>query len=260
MAFWNAEGVTLRRRGVHTREFRVDRYGAPRYPELVLATTRRTLDERRDLVRNTLDALRDGTREALAHPPTAVSEVAKASGEQEPVVAAQFDALKAGVPAAARLNRTALRAWARFDVRFGILQRPPDLERAFASPKGAAPRRAPPPRAPCASAAPRGPRPPPRPAGARPPPRGSRRRASAARRYAPRQPLLGVGGQVHHLHVGRVVRRHDLVAGRARAPRAASSRTAGRDTAALRAPRRAATAPGGGRTPGAPTRAGPTSG
>ena len=37
-AFWNAEGVTLRRMGVPTREFRVDRYGAPRYPELILST------------------------------------------------------------------------------------------------------------------------------------------------------------------------------------------------------------------------------
>src|SRR5829696_7952381 len=35
VAFWNAEGVALRRRGVETREFRVDDYGAPRYPELV---------------------------------------------------------------------------------------------------------------------------------------------------------------------------------------------------------------------------------
>ena len=31
-AFWNAEGVALRRQGVPTREFRVDDYGAPRYP------------------------------------------------------------------------------------------------------------------------------------------------------------------------------------------------------------------------------------
>src|SRR5918999_132932 len=30
-AFWNAEGVVLRERGLHTREFRVDEFGAPRY-------------------------------------------------------------------------------------------------------------------------------------------------------------------------------------------------------------------------------------
>jgi NitT/TauT family transport system substrate-binding protein/putative hydroxymethylpyrimidine transport system substrate-binding protein len=39
-SFWNAEGVQLRDLGVPTREFRVDRFGAPRYPELVLVTSR----------------------------------------------------------------------------------------------------------------------------------------------------------------------------------------------------------------------------
>ncbi len=37
VAFWNAEGVALRAARRATREFRVDDYGAPRYPELVLA-------------------------------------------------------------------------------------------------------------------------------------------------------------------------------------------------------------------------------
>lgn len=35
-AFWNVEGVALRERRPDTREFRVDDYGAPAYPELVL--------------------------------------------------------------------------------------------------------------------------------------------------------------------------------------------------------------------------------
>ena len=37
--FWNAEGVELQQRGIPIREFRVDDFGAPRYPELVVATT-----------------------------------------------------------------------------------------------------------------------------------------------------------------------------------------------------------------------------
>ena len=40
-AFWNAEGVALRGLGVPTREFRVDDFGAPDYPELILTSTRR---------------------------------------------------------------------------------------------------------------------------------------------------------------------------------------------------------------------------
>jgi putative hydroxymethylpyrimidine transport system substrate-binding protein len=35
-AFWNAEGVQLQQMGVPIREFRVDEFGAPRYPELVI--------------------------------------------------------------------------------------------------------------------------------------------------------------------------------------------------------------------------------
>jgi putative hydroxymethylpyrimidine transport system substrate-binding protein len=37
--FWNAEGVELQQQGVPIREFRVDQFGAPRYPELVAATS-----------------------------------------------------------------------------------------------------------------------------------------------------------------------------------------------------------------------------
>ncbi len=47
-AFWNAEGVALRQRGLGVEEFRVDDFGAPRYPEVVLVTARKTLDERRE--------------------------------------------------------------------------------------------------------------------------------------------------------------------------------------------------------------------
>jgi putative hydroxymethylpyrimidine transport system substrate-binding protein len=35
-AFWNAEGVQLQHMGIPIREFRVDEFGAPRYPELLL--------------------------------------------------------------------------------------------------------------------------------------------------------------------------------------------------------------------------------
>ena len=35
-AFWNAEGVELQQRGIPIREFRVDQFGAPRYPELLV--------------------------------------------------------------------------------------------------------------------------------------------------------------------------------------------------------------------------------
>src|SRR5262249_38665041 len=44
-AFWNDEGVTLQRRHHGFHVFRVDRYGAPSYPELVVCATRASLNE-----------------------------------------------------------------------------------------------------------------------------------------------------------------------------------------------------------------------
>jgi putative hydroxymethylpyrimidine transport system substrate-binding protein len=48
-AFWNAEGVQLQQMGIPIREFRVDQFGAPRYPELVVATSEARIE--RDLCR-----------------------------------------------------------------------------------------------------------------------------------------------------------------------------------------------------------------
>jgi len=132
VTFWNAEGVTLRRRGVRTREFRVDDFGAPRYPELVLATKRETLRRDPELVRDTIRALAAGTRQALSDRRGAAREIARESGSDEPLVRAQLDAVAPALAPPLRLSRPALAGWARFDARFGILQAVPEVERAFA--------------------------------------------------------------------------------------------------------------------------------
>lgn len=131
VAFWNAEGVALRQRGVRTREFRVDDYGAPRYPELVLVVERETLRERGELVDDMLAALADGTRAALRDREAAIEELMRASGADEPLVRAQFEAVVTALRPTLRLDRGALEGWARFDERFGILSMAPDVERAF---------------------------------------------------------------------------------------------------------------------------------
>src|SRR5215217_3331881 len=64
-AFWNAEGVALKRRGREVAEFRVDDYGAPPYPEVVLVTSRRTLDRERDRLHRTLKAIAAGMQAKL---------------------------------------------------------------------------------------------------------------------------------------------------------------------------------------------------
>ncbi|MBA2794035.1 MAG: ABC transporter substrate-binding protein [Thermoleophilaceae bacterium] len=132
VTFWNAEGVALRERGVRTREFRVDDFGAPRYPELVLATTSKTLKDEPGIVRDTVAALKEGTREALADLPATAKRVAQASDGEAGLVRAQLDAVAPALQPALELNRGALERWARFDERFGILQSPPEVEEAFA--------------------------------------------------------------------------------------------------------------------------------
>jgi putative hydroxymethylpyrimidine transport system substrate-binding protein len=134
VSFWNAEGVALRQRGVATREFRVDEFGAPRYPELVLAVERATLDQEPELVDDVLAALAAGTRAALADRSAAVEDIVRASGADEPLVRAQFDAVAPALRPPMVLDRRALEEWARFDARFGILEAPPDVNRAFAFP------------------------------------------------------------------------------------------------------------------------------
>jgi NitT/TauT family transport system substrate-binding protein/putative hydroxymethylpyrimidine transport system substrate-binding protein len=131
VSFWNAEGVALRRRGVKTREFRVDDYGAPSYPELVLVVRRETLRERAALVDTMLGAIEDGTLEALDDRDTTVRKLVDASGADEPLIRAQLAAVSPALLPPVSLDRQALEEWAGFDSEFGILRTAPDVERAF---------------------------------------------------------------------------------------------------------------------------------
>jgi NitT/TauT family transport system substrate-binding protein/putative hydroxymethylpyrimidine transport system substrate-binding protein len=131
VAFWNAEGVALRQRGVKTREFRVDDYGAPRYPELVLAVRGATWRERHDEVETTLGCLRHDTIAALRDRRATIDALVKASGADEDLMRAELDAVGPALVPPIRLDRHALEQWARFDTSFGILKQPPDVDEAF---------------------------------------------------------------------------------------------------------------------------------
>jgi ABC-type nitrate/sulfonate/bicarbonate transport system substrate-binding protein len=135
-AFWNVEGVALQRRRPGFRSFRVDDYGAPAYPELVLCVTRQTLDERRNVVRAAIRALQRGYREAQIDPESAAqSMLQEVRGLDSDELAAQLDAVAPAWTAGARtfgeLQPEVLRRWAAWDLRFGILERPLDVSRAF---------------------------------------------------------------------------------------------------------------------------------
>jgi NitT/TauT family transport system substrate-binding protein/putative hydroxymethylpyrimidine transport system substrate-binding protein len=131
VSFWNAEGVALRQRGVKTREFRVDDYGAPRYPELVLAVERTTLEEHEALVDEMLGAIAEGTDTALRDREGTIDKLVRASGADEGLIRAQLTAVAPALQPAVELDRAALEAWARFEARFGILEEAPDVEQAF---------------------------------------------------------------------------------------------------------------------------------
>jgi len=132
-AFWNAEGVALRRRGVRIREFRVEDYGAPAYPEVVLVTARRTLQRKRALIDGVVAAIGDGVRSVLARPEPAARQIAAAAGQADlGLIRAQLRALRPAIVPPMRLNRTVLDRWAAFDARFGIVKSRVDVGRAFA--------------------------------------------------------------------------------------------------------------------------------
>jgi ABC-type nitrate/sulfonate/bicarbonate transport system substrate-binding protein len=124
-AFWNAEGVALKRRGVETREFRVDDYGAPRYPELVLVTTPETAAE--PITEEMNAAQTKGYEGLIADPDGALDDLLEVNPELDPAEQeAQLDALLAanafsppGVIDLARLGE-----WADWDLERGLLTEP----------------------------------------------------------------------------------------------------------------------------------------
>jgi ABC-type nitrate/sulfonate/bicarbonate transport system substrate-binding protein len=135
-AFWNAEGVALREQRPDIQEFRVDDFGAPSYPELVLAVTRETLEDDAPEIRATIRALQRGYGEVQRDPESAVAAMRAAEPRlDEATLAAQLDAVDeaftAGSRGFGRLRRDVLEAWARWDVEFGILKERPDVDRAF---------------------------------------------------------------------------------------------------------------------------------
>jgi NitT/TauT family transport system substrate-binding protein/putative hydroxymethylpyrimidine transport system substrate-binding protein len=133
-AFWNAEGVTLKREGVRTRTFRVDEYGAPRYPELVLVTTSTTLADDPVLARAVVNATTRGYRLAARDPAGTLGDLLAANpdldrADQE----AQLRALEGAgaLGGDGRFDPRVLRAWARWDAEHGIVKQPPDVHQAF---------------------------------------------------------------------------------------------------------------------------------
>ena len=98
-AFWNDEGQAIqsKRPGFHI--FRVENYGAPAYPELVLTATRRTVQRDPGLTRDVVAALREGYQFTQQHPSDSANDLERLNPALDPkLVSAQLQGLLADLP------------------------------------------------------------------------------------------------------------------------------------------------------------------
>lgn len=129
--FWNAEAVALHEQGVPVRVFKLDRYGAPPYPELVLTTSRETLEREPELIDAMAAATRRGYALATDDPEAALDALlASVPGLDRAEQQAQLRALGPDLRPAP-FDPAVLREWVAWDVEHGLLERPLAVEDAF---------------------------------------------------------------------------------------------------------------------------------
>ncbi len=135
-SFWNDEGVAVRSHDARFHVFRVDQYGAPSYPELVVCATGSSLRAHPGLARAVVRALTTGYRQVLADPASGERALlSQVPGLEPSLVHAQLNVLlpsfdePGGVVGA--LSPTRLRAWAIWEHRFGIVAATPDVAATF---------------------------------------------------------------------------------------------------------------------------------
>ena len=138
-AFWNDEGVQLSHQHPPFNVFRVQDFGAPSYPELVLTTTASLLKRDPGLARAVVHTLVDGYRFVLRHPVAGEHYLeSEVSGLSSSAVSEQLKVeLPAFLPAGGgpygALEPSVLRRWAAWEQRFGIVKRRPDVATMFDS-------------------------------------------------------------------------------------------------------------------------------
>jgi len=83
-AFWNVEGVQLRRAGKRPHIIRMEQVGVPTYDELILVARKDTLANRGDDVRAFVQALARGYEAARADPQAATDALVRAAPDLDP--------------------------------------------------------------------------------------------------------------------------------------------------------------------------------
>jgi ABC-type nitrate/sulfonate/bicarbonate transport system substrate-binding protein len=144
-AFWNAEGVQLRQLGVPSMEFRVDEFGAPRYPELVVVAKGSSLAEAGSKGRATacdlVEALVRGYDDLTDNPAETLDALTSEVPDLDPTVQqAQLAELTGGSafspgpmkPPSPRLQPGAIEAWTAWAGERGLLEEPLRPQRPLA--------------------------------------------------------------------------------------------------------------------------------
>jgi putative hydroxymethylpyrimidine transport system substrate-binding protein len=117
-AFWNAEGVTLRRLGVPTREFRIDDFGARPYPELLVVVRAAEREE----LQGFASALSTAYAEMVRQPDAALGDLLAEVPELDPdEQRAQFEALTEARAFEENVEIIELLNWLEFASEHGIV-------------------------------------------------------------------------------------------------------------------------------------------
>ncbi|HWD76446.1 MAG TPA: ABC transporter substrate-binding protein [Solirubrobacteraceae bacterium] len=135
-AFWNDEGVTLNRARPGFHDYRVEDYGAPSYPELVVCTTALALRTDPGLARAVVDALVRGYDTALADPGLGQRSLeSQVPGLNHQLDSAELAALRPAFTGPEGhfgvLDTAVLRTWAAWEAKFGIVHGVPNVSGMF---------------------------------------------------------------------------------------------------------------------------------
>jgi putative hydroxymethylpyrimidine transport system substrate-binding protein len=129
--FWNAEAVALRRQGVPIRVFKVDEFGAPPYPELVLCTSEKLLKSDPGLVDSVVSATRRGYAFTEQHPDAALNDLLAANPALERADQKAQQEVLLPVLHPQPFDEGVLEEWAAWDLKHGLLEQPLGVEQAF---------------------------------------------------------------------------------------------------------------------------------
>jgi putative hydroxymethylpyrimidine transport system substrate-binding protein len=131
--FWNAEAVALREQGVPVRVFKVDEFGAPPYPELVLCTSEKLVNSDPELVDAVVSATRRGYEATEKDPSAALDDLLAANGSLGLDKAEQQAQLDVLLPALSPepFDMKVLKEWSAWDLQHHLLEEPLAVEQAF---------------------------------------------------------------------------------------------------------------------------------